>query len=76
MYSGGGPLFNHETVDTASIVIARYVIPLLAGADIEQASLVNGALGRIRGNRMAKGQLKRPSGISSADAGQAVVATH
>jgi O-succinylbenzoate synthase len=48
------PFFNHETVDTASIIIAKYVVALLAGANIERASQVNNALARIRGNRMAK----------------------
>jgi len=52
------PFFNHETVDTASIIIAKYVVPLLAGADVERASKVNGALERIRGNRMAKGAVE------------------
>lgn len=48
------PFYNHETVDTAWLIIARYVAPLLAGANVERAGDVNGALGRIRGNRMAK----------------------
>ena len=52
------PFFNHETVDTAAIIIAKYVVPLLSGADIEQASQVNGALARIRGNRMARGAVE------------------
>ena len=52
------PFFNHETVDTAAIIIAKYVVPLLASADIERASQVNGALTRIRGNRMARGAVE------------------
>ena len=48
------PFYNHETVDTASLIIAKYGAPLLAAANVERAVDVNSALGRIRGNRMAK----------------------
>ena len=49
-----GPFYNHETVDTAWLVTAKYVGPLLARAGIETAVEVNAALAPIRGNRMAK----------------------
>src|SRR5215831_12372016 len=49
------PFFNHETIDTAWIIITNYVAPLLNDARIERAREVNDALARIRGNRMAKG---------------------
>src|SRR6185295_963472 len=49
------PFFNHETIDTAWIVITRYAAALLSRAQIERADQVNDALARIRGNRMAKG---------------------
>ena len=49
------PFFNHETIDTAWIVVTNYVAPLLMEARVERASDVNEALDRIRGNRMAKG---------------------
>jgi O-succinylbenzoate synthase len=49
------PFFNHETIDTAWIIVTNYVAPLLTEASIECANQVNDALGRIRGNRMAKG---------------------
>lgn len=49
------PFYNHETVDTAWIIAANYVAPMLASARVEKASQVNDALARIRGNRMAKG---------------------
>jgi len=52
------PFFNHETVDTAAIIITGYVVPLLAEGNIEQASQVNSALARIRGNRMARGAVE------------------
>lgn len=49
------PYFNHETIDTAWLVISKFVAPLLADARIDRADQFNDALARIRGNRMAKG---------------------
>jgi o-succinylbenzoate synthase len=49
------PFFNHETIDTAWIIVTNYVALLLNDARIARASEVNEALARIRGNRMAKG---------------------
>jgi o-succinylbenzoate synthase len=48
------PFFNHETIDTAWVIITRYVAPMLAAARVYGASEVADALARIRGNRMAK----------------------
>jgi O-succinylbenzoate synthase len=52
------PFYNHETIDTAWIIIQGYVAPLLKAAQISRASEVNQALARIRGNRMAKGSVE------------------
>lgn len=49
-----GPFYNHETVDTAWLITAKYVAPLLTRAAVETARDVNAALAPIRGNRMAK----------------------
>jgi O-succinylbenzoate synthase len=49
-----GPFYNHETVDTAWLITAKYVGPLLTHARVETAREVNKALAPIRGNRMAK----------------------
>jgi len=49
------PFYNHETIDTAWIIVTNYVGLLLTEARIERAGEVNDALARIRGNRMAKG---------------------
>jgi o-succinylbenzoate synthase len=49
-----GPFYNHETVDTAWLITAKYVGPLLTQARVEAAREVNKALAPIRGNRMAK----------------------
>lgn len=50
-----GPFFNHETVDTAWLISAKYVGPLLKQTRLRTAGEVNGALAPIRDNRMAKG---------------------
>jgi O-succinylbenzoate synthase len=49
------PFYNHETVDTAWIIVKNAVAPLLKASRINGAAEVNDALARIRGNRMAKG---------------------
>lgn len=52
------PFYNHETIDTAWIIITKYVAPLLTSASIDNASQVGQSLSRIRGNRMAKGAVE------------------
>jgi O-succinylbenzoate synthase len=52
------PFYNHETVETAWIIITKYVAPLLGLAKVSRAQDVNSALARIRGNRMAKGAVE------------------
>jgi o-succinylbenzoate synthase len=48
------PFFNHETIDTAWLIITKHIAPLLAKTQIDSAAEVNDALGPIRENRMAK----------------------
>ena len=48
------PFYNHETIDTAWLITAQYVAPLLAAARVESAAKVCQALSVIRENRMAK----------------------
>jgi O-succinylbenzoate synthase len=50
-----GPFFNHETIDTAWLITAQYVGPLLKQTPLRTAGEVNAALAPIRDNRMAKG---------------------
>ena len=52
--AGENPFFNHETIDTAWLITAKYVAPFLAAARVESAAQVSHALGPIRENRMAK----------------------
>ena len=49
-----GPFYNHETIDTAWLITARYIGPLLTRARVETAVEVDAALATIRGNQMAK----------------------
>jgi O-succinylbenzoate synthase len=55
---GEDPFYNHETADTAWLIITKYVAPLLAEARVAGAAQVSDTLGRIRGNRMAKGAVE------------------
>jgi len=48
------PFFNHETIDTAWLITAKHIAPILASARIESAAQVKEALDPIRENRMAK----------------------
>lgn len=50
-----GPFFNHETIDTAWLMITKYIAPLLSRHRPEEASRVAESLAPIRGNSMAKG---------------------
>jgi len=52
--AGENPFFNHETIDTAWLITAKYVAPLLKAARVESAAQVSHALTPIRENRMAK----------------------
>ncbi|MGI8838990.1 MAG: o-succinylbenzoate synthase, partial [Pyrinomonadaceae bacterium] len=49
-----GPFYNHETVDTAWLITAKYIAPLLTRTSVARAAQVNPALAPIRGNQMAK----------------------
>jgi len=49
------PFFNHESIDTAWTVIAKFIAPMIANAGIRTAADVSRALAPIRGNRMAIG---------------------
>ncbi|MGD0545081.1 MAG: o-succinylbenzoate synthase [Candidatus Acidiferrales bacterium] len=51
------PLFSGETIDTAWIIIAKHIAPLLASQGL-QADNVFQALSPIRGNQMAKGAVE------------------
>ncbi len=52
-----GPFFSPETIDTAWIIIAKYIAPLLASGGL-RADNVFQRLSPIRGNEMAKGAVE------------------
>jgi len=52
-----GPFFSAETIDTAWIIVAKHIAPLLASQDIRADSLFQ-KLSPIRGNQMAKGAVE------------------
>jgi O-succinylbenzoate synthase len=49
------PFYNHECIETAWIVIARFIAPMIANGRVHCANDVSRALAPIRGNRMAIG---------------------
>ena len=49
-----GPFYSGETIDTAWIIIAKHIAPLLGSEEV-RADQVFGTLSPIRGNQMAKG---------------------
>ena len=53
--AGEDPYYNHETIDTAWLIIADFVAPLLSRTTLADATETASALSRIRGNLMAKG---------------------
>jgi O-succinylbenzoate synthase len=49
------PFFNHETIDTAWLIIKDFIVPMLARNAVKEAHEVSNTLASIRGNRMAIG---------------------
>jgi len=49
------PFFNHEFIETAWVVIVKFIAPMIAGGKVHCASDVARSLAPIRGNRMAIG---------------------
>src|SRR5213075_987051 len=47
------PFFNHETIDTAWLITAKHIAPLLAAAGVGSAAQVSQVLGAMRENRMS-----------------------
>lgn len=49
------PFYNHETIETAWLIISKVIAPLLAKGGVTNAAGVTAALAPIRGNRMGIG---------------------
>ena len=52
------PFYNHETIDTAWMIISQFVTPMLANAGSFNAADVARLLAPIQGNRMAVGAVE------------------
>ena len=51
----GSPFYNHETIETAWTIISKFIAPMLAKNDFNQAADISKSLAPIIGNRMAVG---------------------
>jgi len=69
--AGEGPYYSPETVDTAWLILERYLWPLVKGREFEAASEVWAVLEHVRGHHMAKGGLE--AAIWDAEAKQKAV---
>lgn len=56
--AGEGPFYCHETVDTAWLVLAEYVIPRVIGKELAAARDFAPLVADIRGHHMARGGLE------------------
>ena len=52
------PFFNHETTETAWMIIKKFIAPMLAKSSVKTAAEVSATLAPIRGNRMAIGAVE------------------
>ena len=48
-----GPFFNHETIDTAWMIISKFVGPMMTAGGVSNATDIGPALSAIQGNCMA-----------------------
>ena len=56
--AGEDPYYSEEYIDTAWMVLSRYLIPSVLGKDIGSGHDIPAFLAKVRGNRMAKGALE------------------
>ncbi len=56
--AGEGPFYSPETVDTAWLILEKYLWPLLRGREFAAASEIWELLEPVRGHNMAKGALE------------------
>ncbi len=52
------PLYNHETVDTAWVIISKFIAPMLLSKGVSAASEISETLAPIQGNCMAIGAVE------------------
>jgi O-succinylbenzoate synthase len=56
--AGEDPYYSSEWIDSAWLVVARYLAPALIGKTLAQGREAAALLGRVRGHRMAKAALE------------------
>ena len=52
--AGENPYYNEECVDTAWMVLTRYLVPSVLGKNIDRGREFPGLVARVRGNRMRR----------------------
>ena len=55
---GENPFYNHESTDSAWMIIRDYVAPMVLGKEIESPQQVTKLTGQLRGNKMARGAIE------------------
>ncbi len=55
---GEGPFYNEEWTNGAWQMLKQWLVPMVLGKDVENASRVFGLMKHVRGNRMAKGAIE------------------
>ena len=53
-----GPWYSYETIETAWIILQKYMIPMILGKEINQPSELIKLLGRVRGHNMTRAALE------------------
>jgi len=53
-----GPWYSYETVETAWIILQKFMIPMILGKEISRPSELLKLLGKIRGHNMARAALE------------------
>src|ERR1700690_3592708 len=56
--AGEGPFYSYETVETAWLILSKYLWPMLKGREFESASEIWDLLAPVRGHNMAKAALE------------------
>jgi O-succinylbenzoate synthase len=56
--AGEGPFYNPETTDTSWLILSKFIVPLVSGADIKSPEEIPAILHHIRGHEMAKAALE------------------
>ena len=56
--AGEGPFYSEEWAESAWATLKEFLAPMVVGRPIQDASSVNGAMKKVRGNRMAKAAIE------------------